>query len=541
MLSQLTVRQKLIGGFTLVILLLVILLGTAVYNMRAINTQIIEVTQGEFPQIELSKNITIKSLDIARQVRNAVIFSSSNTEDYLSKVENLNRSKEEDMAKIATLLSTEKGKALFLTLKAEDQALNKALEQLYPLIRNHQSTEAAELIKQKIAPANNTFMASLNEFATFQEGLMRQAVADTSREYEESMLSMLTIGGIALVMASLCALFISALIVTPLKKSSQLVEKIRQGDLTGEDEAYPPARDEAIQIARGIQEMRSGLRGIVKSIQQNASNVSDSARELSSMAEQVASGAQHQAEATSEAAATIEQLTVSINHVAANSDAATRQSLQTGSLARDGGKEVIDSVARIKDVSQAVSGTSTQMNMLSNEVQKIDSIVTVIRDVADQTNLLALNAAIEAARAGEMGRGFAVVADEVRKLAERTTSSAQEITQMINSIQHGVSRVVGSMDSSLDSVQAVTSSTELASQTITRIGNSTHAIERSIANITDALGEQRIASQSLAQNMERVSQMAEENSATVEELATTSTQLSALSNNLHEITARFQV
>ncbi|BBF84946.1 methyl-accepting chemotaxis protein [Aquitalea magnusonii] len=541
MLSQLTVRQKLIGGFTLVILLLVILLGTAVYNMRAINTQIIEVTQGEFPQIELSKNITIKSLDIARQVRNAVIFSSSNTEDYLSKVENLNRSKEEDMAKIATLLSTEKGKALFLTLKAEDQALNKALEQLYPLIRNHQSTEAAELIKQKIAPANNTFMASLNEFATFQEGLMRQAVADTSREYEESMLSMLTIGGIALVMASLCALFISALIVTPLKKSSQLVEKIRQGDLTGEDEAYPPARDEAIQIARGIQEMRSGLRGIVKSIQQNASNVSDSARELSSMAEQVASGAQHQAEATSEAAATIEQLTVSINHVADNSDEAKRQSLQTGSLARDGGKEVIDSVARIKDVSQAVSGTSTQMNMLSNEVQKIDSIVTVIRDVADQTNLLALNAAIEAARAGEMGRGFAVVADEVRKLAERTTSSAREITQMINAIQHGVSQVVGSMDSSLDSVQAVTSSTELASQTITRIGNSTHAIERSIANITDALGEQRIASQSLAQNMERVSQMAEENSATVEELATTSTQLSALSNNLHEITARFQV
>jgi methyl-accepting chemotaxis protein len=89
------------------------------------------------------------------------------------------------------------------------------------------------------------------------------------------------------------------------------------------------------------------------------------------MAEQVASGAQHQAEATSEAAATIEQLTVSINHVADNSDEAKRQSLQTGSLARDGGKEVIDSVARIKDVSHAVSGTSNQMNMLSSEVQKL--------------------------------------------------------------------------------------------------------------------------------------------------------------------------
>jgi methyl-accepting chemotaxis protein len=72
--------------------------------------------------------------------------------------------------------------------------------------------------------------------------------------------------------------------------------------------------------------MRGGLREIVKSIQMNAHNVADSARELSSMAEQVASGAQHQAEATSQAAATIEQLTVSINHVADNSDEAKRQS-----------------------------------------------------------------------------------------------------------------------------------------------------------------------------------------------------------------------
>lgn len=541
MLGQLTVRQKLLGGFALVILLLFILLGTAVYNMQAINSQIINVTQDRFPKIELINKITIKSLDIARQIRNAVIFGSGSAEEYLSKVSSLSRSKEEDMNKVSSLVSSEKGKALFSTLKAEDQAVNAALEQLYPLVRNHQSAEALDLIKQKITPANNTYMASLQEFSAYQESLMRQSVEDTSREYEESMVSMLTIGGIALVLATCCALFISKLIVVPLKKSSQLIEKIRQGDLTGQDEAYPTARDEAIQIASGIQEMRSGLREIVQSIQLNAHNVSDSARELSSMAEQVASGAQHQAEATSEAAATIEQLTVSINHVADNSDEAKRQSQQTGSLARDGGKEVIDSVTRIKDVSHAVSGTSNQMNMLSNEVQKIDSIVTVIRDVADQTNLLALNAAIEAARAGEMGRGFAVVADEVRKLAERTTSSAREITQMINAIQHGVTQVVGSMDSSLESVEAVSSSTELASQTIERIGNSTHSIERTIANITDALGEQRIASQNLAQNMERVSQMAEENSATVEELATTSTQLSSLSHDLQSITARFQL
>ncbi|KJV25830.1 hypothetical protein VI06_18115 [Aquitalea magnusonii] len=522
-------------------MLLFVLLGVAIFNMKIINSKIVDMTQDRYPKIALVNSITVKSMDMGRQIRNAVLFGNENPEEYVTKVTDLDKSQDEDMAKIEPLLSTAKGKAMFAKLQGQNQALSAALEQVYPLIRSHKTAEAAAVIKQKVAPANNAFMTSLKEFSTFQEELMQKSIQDATGAYQEAMVSMMTVGGIALLLAMTCALFIARLITVPLQKSARLVEQIRQGDLTGQDEDYPKARDEAIQIAHGIQQMRSGLREIVKSIQMNAHNVADSARELSSMAEQVASGAQHQAEATSEAAATIEQLTVSINHVADNSDEAKHQSLQTGSLARDGGKEVIDSVARIKDVSHAVSGTSTQMNMLSKEVEKIDSIVTVIRDVADQTNLLALNAAIEAARAGEMGRGFAVVADEVRKLAERTTSSASEITQMINSIQHGVSRVVGSMDTSLDSVQAVTSSTELASQTIERIGNSTHAIERSIANITDALGEQRTASQSLAQNMERVSHMAEENSATVEELATTSAQLSSLSHDLQGITARFQL
>jgi methyl-accepting chemotaxis protein len=335
------------------------------------------------------------------------------------------------------------------------------------------------------------------------------------------------------------ALFIARLITLPLKQSARLVEQIRNGNLAGQDENYPPARDEAIQIARGIQEMRQGLRDIVQAIQLNAHNVSDSARELSSMAEQVASGAQHQAEATAEAAATIEQLTVSINHVADNSDEATRQSRSTGSLARTAARKS-STRSPASRTSARLSAAPPQMNMLSTDVQQIGSIVTVIRDVADQTNLLALNAAIEAARAGEMGRGFAVVADEVRKLAERTTTSAGNHP---DGQRHPARRGPGGGQHEFqsESVEAVSSSTELASQTIERIGNSTQAIERSIANITGALSEQRVASQSLAQNMERVSQMAEENSATVEELATTSAQLSALSHNLQDITARFHL
>ncbi|TDR80203.1 methyl-accepting chemotaxis protein [Paludibacterium purpuratum] len=541
MLHRFTIRQKLLASFSFVILLLLLLLLAAINNMQNVNGKIHDMTQGRYPKIALASSITVKSMDIGRQIRSAVIFSAGDTEEYLTKVDNLLAAQTTDMDRMETLLFAPRGKELFADVREKSGVLRAALAESYPLIRSHKMAEAAQVVKQKIAPANNRYMASLQAFTDYQEEQMHKGIADAEDSSHQAIINMMLVSGIAIVLAAGSALWIARLISVPLQKSAMLVRNIQNGDLSGADEVIPPARDEALEITRGIQEMRSGLRSIVQAIQLNAHNVSDSAHELSGMAEGVAGSAQQQAEATSEAAATIEQLTVSINHVADNSGEASRQAQDTGSLARHGGKEVIDSVARIQDVSHSVSGTSTQMNMLTDEIRQIGSIVTVIREVADQTNLLALNAAIEAARAGETGRGFAVVADEVRKLAERTTASALEITQMIHSIQQGVERVVDSMGASLESVEAVSGSTEQASQTIERIGRSTLAIEQSIGNITAALGEQRIASQSLAQNMEKVSQMAESNSATVEELATTSSQLSALSNNLQDITARFRL
>ena len=132
MFSQLSVKQKLLGGFTLVIMLLFILLAVAIFNMKIINSKIMDMTQDRYPKISLVNSITVKSMDMGRQIRNAVMFANENADEYVSKVTNLDKSQDEDLAKIAPMLSTEKGKAMFAKLQEQNLALTAALEQVYP-------------------------------------------------------------------------------------------------------------------------------------------------------------------------------------------------------------------------------------------------------------------------------------------------------------------------------------------------------------------------------------------------------------------------
>jgi methyl-accepting chemotaxis protein len=194
------------------------------------------------------------------------------------------------------------------------------------------------------------------------------------------------------------------------------------------------SQDELGATASAFNGLIGKLHDSLHALSGQISQLTQASAGLASSAGEVAGTVARQSEISASVAATVQQLTVSINHVGMQAAATNEQALQTGALANTGGAVVSSTVSDIRDIAGTVGTASSSVRQLGEQARSIVSAVSVIKDVADQTNLLALNAAIEAARAGEQGRGFAVVADEVRKLAERTSSMTNEINTVINAI-----------------------------------------------------------------------------------------------------------
>ncbi|WP_269532071.1 methyl-accepting chemotaxis protein [Chitinimonas sp. BJYL2] len=299
--------------------------------------------------------------------------------------------------------------------------------------------------------------------------------------------------------------------------------------------------DEIAQTAQAFNQFQEQLRQMFVDLQSEAGSLTGGVNAIANLTRQMASDSRQLADHGAANAATIEELTVSISHIADYAGDASKLVNTTGQLSAEGAASIERVSGEIDNSAGAVRELSTLFSEVNRRADDIGGIVQVIKEIADQTNLLALNAAIEAARAGEQGRGFAVVADEVRKLAERTGQATQEISSMIGNMRDATQGATFNMQRTLDSVETGAGLIRETAGNIAQIRQSMSEVVSNMREIAHSTSEQRQAANQMAQNAERVTAQIHQSDDALQSMTRTLAELDQLASGIRTSFNKFKL
>ena len=291
---------------------------------------------------------------------------------------------------------------------------------------------------------------------------------------------------------------------------SDITRRVASGDLGPVPGGATAPRG---SILASMSEMQASLVKLIDQVRQAAHGIASDVGQISSGNQDLSSRTEQQASSLQETASSMEELTSTVKQNADNAQQASVLASDASEIAQRG--------------SAVVSHVVDTMTDIRTSSAKVADIIGLIEGIAFQTNILALNAAVEAARAGEQGRGFAVVASEVRSLAQRSSSAAKEIKELIST--------------SVQKIQDGSALVEAAGKTMSEV-------TQAVARVTDIMGEIAAASVEQSRGIEQINlaitqmdEVTQQNAALVEQAAAASTSLEGQGQQLSHAVAFFRL
>ncbi|MCW8917920.1 MAG: methyl-accepting chemotaxis protein [Gammaproteobacteria bacterium] len=331
---------------------------------------------------------------------------------------------------------------------------------------------------------------------------------------------------------------INVVLLRKLHRISTVANAISNKDITFQ--CHIESHDVIGEIVNSFNRMALTLRDMLSRLNAITSQLSDAAGDLSTFTHNSAEHIQGQQRETQHVVHAIEEMTHTIQRIAAHAADATEAADSAQSHSNTGRQVVNSTISSINRLADEIERAAGVVDTLAQDSQAIGGVLDVIRGIADQTNLLALNAAIEAARAGESGRGFAVVADEVRSLATRTQQSTQEIQGMIERLRTGADDAVNAMHSSREQAkQSVNQASEAggALQAITAAVGNIHQMNR---QITDSSDQQLNVSQQINHTIHTIEMLTNESANISQQITAANSELDSLASQIRQMLGEYK-
>ena len=314
--------------------------------------------------------------------------------------------------------------------------------------------------------------------------------------------------------------------------------RIAQGDLTGD---IPLRAGDETSILFVLSRMQNNLREMLGGVSQNAFKIQRNLESLSSQSNEINLATQLQAGVIEQTRSAITEVSATVVVVNQLAQETVDRSQGVVNRAQEGAKVAGEVTEGMRAISDTISASSTQVTRLVERTREIESMATVIKDIADQTNLLALNAAIEAAHAGHLGKGFAVVAEEVRKLSERTGRATGEISQTLQAIQADTEKLVRGMETATPLIESGVLRAGDAAEALRAIEREAEATLGKMGDLAQATGTQSRRIEEIVGNVRDVMAASSKTEAVIDHSLATASELGVAANDLFGMVKRFQI
>lgn len=457
---------------------------------------------------------------------------------------------------------TEMEKNLSLYRENRKSAINLALD--------NKNEEAYEYYEKNVATYAEAFLNNLVELGEHNKQIAEQINNTNKANFKIALIIFIGI----VITASVIVIFLGIIITKRVTKRLNdfviFIGALSQGDFSLKiSKENLEDKSEFGIVSNALNKMTKNIVDLINQLANTSEQLVLSSEELTASADQsadasnlvatavttMAHGADEQLSISNETTQVVESISDKINIVSENTKLASTLTDNAKASVNAGESAIEQAINQMKIIEEKTTKTSTIIGELEEKSIKIGQILDTIQSISEQTNLLALNAAIESARAGEAGRGFSVVADEIRKLAEQSQESTKEIATIISDVQSKTNSAVSVMNENSKEVDTGAKVVNIAGTSFHEILNMVREIANQIYEISNSISEintgtknsvtsvnsiQNI-SMKIADESQTISAAAEEQLASVEEIASSSKLLSKMAEDLKIIINNFKI